>query len=98
MRRANRRDPGEKPIVEALRAIGARVSSWGTDGAPDLVVGWRGRVFLLEIKEPIGPEGGTSKRGQHLTPAQVRFHREWFGYVDVVRSVDEALAVLRSKP
>jgi len=53
------------------------------NGAPDLLVAFRGRLFLLEVKMP----GGT------LTPDQVRFHADWPD-VQVVRSVDEALAAI----
>lgn len=94
MRYARRIDPGQPEIVDALRRCGAVVASWGMEGAPDLVVGFRGRVHLLEVKEPIGVKGGTSRRGQHLTDAQLEFHRLWQEYVTVVRSPNEALQAI----
>jgi hypothetical protein len=90
-RYAARVDPGQAAIVEALRSAGALIGFWGTAGAADLVCAYRGRVFLLEVKEPLGPAGGSSRRGQHLTPAQERWHQRWRAYVTIVRSVEDAL-------
>ncbi len=91
MRRAANRDHGHSAIVAALRKAGCSVASWGTDGAPDLVVGRAQVTYLLEVKDPIGPKGGTSRDGQQLNDRQLRWHRNWNGHVDVVRSVQEAL-------
>lgn len=93
-RYAARIDPGQPAIVEALRTAGALVASWGTDGAPDLVVAYHEMIYLLEVKEPLGAKGGSSKRGQHLTEHQERWHQRWRAYVSVVRSVEEALAAI----
>lgn len=91
MRRAANRDRGEKLIVAALRAAGCSVAFWGENGAPDLVVGKSGRTFLLEVKDPIGPRGGTARDGQQLNERQLEWHRAWRGHVDVVRTPAEAL-------
>lgn len=91
VRRATRRDPHESAIVDALRRAGCTVSSWGADGAPDLVVGHHGRTYLLEVKSPAGPRGGKSQNGQTLTSAQQKWHRDWRGHVAIVTSIDEAL-------
>lgn len=56
------------------------------DGAPDLVVGARGRNYLLEVKFP-GDE-------DDLTPAERRFHEAWQGQIDVVSSLEMALEVI----
>jgi hypothetical protein len=93
-RYAARRDPGEKAIVEALRKSGALVAHFGTDGAPDLVVAYHEMLYLMEVKMPLGPKGGSSKRGQHLTEHQERWHQRWQAYVTVVRSVEDALAAI----
>jgi hypothetical protein len=54
-----------------------------------LLVGYAGREWLMEVKAP----------GGELTPDQVDFIQTWHGAVHVVRSIDEALAVIgiRSK-
>lgn len=90
--RAARVDANQAKIVEALRAIGCKVyvsSSFG-QGFPDLVVGYRGRVFLLEVKD-----GDKPPSAQRLTPDQVKFHAEWEGLpLFVVNSVEAALSAV----
>ena len=91
MRRAARTDANQTQIVEALRAIGAtvRVISQG-DGIPDLLVGFKGKTALLEVKDGDKPP---SKRV--LTPAEQKFFDEWRGgTLAIVNSVDEAIAVV----
>lgn len=71
-------------IVEALRKAGRSVfilSATG-NGVPDLLVGYKGRNYLLEVKEVSGK----------LTPPQVKFFQEWPGQAAIVRTIEEALA------
>lgn len=92
-RHAAARDANEPEIVHALEAIGATVLR--LPKPVDLLVGYRGQTFLLEVKLPAGPKGGTKDRT--LTDAQVEFFNAWRGgMVAVVRSVDEALRILRA--
>lgn len=84
-------DENQSGIVAALRAIGAtvRVISQG-DGIPDLLVGFRGQTFLLEVKDGKKPP---SKRV--LTPAEQKFFDEWRGgSLVIVNTVDEAIAAV----
>jgi hypothetical protein len=85
-RYGNQRDANEPEIVAALTKIGATVMR--IDTPADLLVGYRGRTFLLEVKLPPGPRGGTSH--SKLTPDQVTFERDWAGQYDVARTVHEA--------
>jgi Holliday junction resolvase len=81
-----RTDANQKEIVEALRTAGASVfvvSSVGA-GLPDLLVGYRGNNFLLEVKNLAG-------RGERLTPRELEFMDTWRGHVAIVRSPEEAL-------
>jgi len=87
---ANTRDGNEKPIVSALRKIGASV--YRLDKPCDLLVGYRGRNFLLEVKLPLGPRGGTTH--SHLNDWQKDFDRTWRGQFAVVRSPEEAIALV----
>lgn len=83
-RRAAKRDKNEAEIVVALRAIGATVAPVSGAGVADLVVGYRGVNFLLEVK---------GKRGK-LTDDQVKFSQTWQGQYAVARTVDEALRAI----
>jgi hypothetical protein len=86
-RRAAARDGNEPAIVEALEAVGAHVTRMAEP--VDLLVGFRGQTYLLEVKLPRGPKGGED--GRTLTDAQVRFFNAWTGgMLAVVRSPDEA--------
>lgn len=69
-RRAARTDANQSPIVRGLRRFGAFVvvlSAVG-GGVPDLLVGFRGRWFLLELKD-----GAKSPSRQKLRDKQVDF-------------------------
>lgn len=100
MRRAARIDPNHVEIVLALRAAGVSVQTLAREGngVPDLLCGWRGANFLLEVKPPTGPKGGESRA--KLNPRQRQWHAAWRGRVHVVRSVEDALEAIgaRRKP
>lgn len=84
---AARRDSNEVAIKGALEAIGATVVQISQKGLPDLLVGFRGDTYLLEVKTAKGK----------LTKAQIEFGAAWQGKpVHVVRSVEDALAVLHA--
>ena len=80
-RYAKRRDPNEPDIVRALRDVGATVKRLDDI---DLLVGWRGRNFLLEVKDRKGA----------LKPSQEEMVRTWRGQYEIVRSADEALRAI----
>ncbi|MCA9759608.1 MAG: hypothetical protein KDA27_27680 [Candidatus Eisenbacteria bacterium] len=82
-RYATKRDLNERPIVDALRAVGATVVQ--LDKPVDLLVGFRRETFLLEVKQPKG----------RLTDDQEEFFVEWQGgQLFTVRSVEQALACI----
>lgn len=92
MRRAAKIDDNQELIVRALRRAGASVQSLGAvgSGCPDLLVGHRGRTFLIEVKD-----GTKAPSKQALNPAQKAWHAAWRGSrVEVARSIQEALVVL----
>ncbi len=103
--RAARRDQSEPAIVDALRAAGASVTVIGQgDGVPDLLVGFEGRNYLIEVKNPLGPQGGKGGGGASRpcrggdgvrTAAQVAWWAAWRGSPPViVRTPAEALAAI----
>lgn len=91
MRRAARVDDNQAAIVAALRQAGASVAitSGVGGGFPDLVVGYRGANYLMEVKD-----GRKPASRWRLTEAEQRFFDDWLGEANVVKSVREALAVL----
>lgn len=84
-------DANQPEIVAAMRAIGASVLHLHTlKNCFDVLVGYRARTFLIEIKDPAQPPG---KR--QLTAGEEEFRRTWRGSeYHIVHTVDEAIAIL----
>lgn len=73
-RRLMRHDANHNSIVQALRKCGAKVldlSGVGSD-CPDVLIGFRGKLILAEIKNPANWYG---KKG--LTDGQKAFADQW---------------------
>ena len=81
-----RTDSNQDAIMSGLRQAGASVYSLAPvgHGVPDLLVGFRGKTYLLEVK---------GRKGR-LTPAQHKFHDEWRGQIAVVRCLEDALLII----
>lgn len=103
IRRAAKRDESEPDIVRALEAVGATVQRLSADGVPDLLVGWRGQMWLLECKMPLTPRGAYQpgrnlrhKGGRgDMTATQAAWWDAWKGPPPVVvRTPAEALAAI----
>ena len=91
MRRAARVDENQSEIVNGLLYMGATVQLLHAvgQGCPDILVGWKDKNYLIEIKNPDKP-----KSDQKLTPEQVKWHRFWTGQKAIVRTLDEAILVI----
>ena len=82
MRRAARVDANQDQIVSALRSAGASV--WIIGLPVDLLVGYKGHTFLVEVKS-------TSKK--RLTSLQADFFENWGG--STLCRVNDAESALR---
>jgi hypothetical protein len=91
LRTASRVDANQPDIVQALRGIGASVLHLHQlKNCFDLLVGYRGRTFLVEVKDPSQP---LSKR--QLTPGEAKFRDEWRGSpYHIVHTIDEAIRII----
>lgn len=77
-------DANQKQVVEMLRAHGVSVDYWGEKGAPDLVCGYRGVTFLVEVKD-----GKKVPSARKLRDSQIIWQQKWRGSpVWVVESAD----------
>ena len=77
-------DHNQNEIVQALRQIGATVVLLHKvgSGVPDLLVGFRGVTYLLEVKQLKGKPN----------LLQERWYREWNGRAPViVKTIDDAI-------
>ena len=89
-RYAKQRDANEPEIVAELKEIPG-VSVERLDQPCDLLVGYRGRTYLLEIKDPNRLNGSKDP----LTDGQKKFIARWRGDpMRVVETAEEALAVV----
>ena len=84
-------DANQKVIVAALRDVGASVQHiHGVGGGcPDIIVGFRGVNYLIEIKD-----GDKPPSARKLTDAENEWHLFWHGSVHVANDIDEALEVI----
>jgi hypothetical protein len=78
---AKKRDSNEASIVNILRTFGATVIR---SDAVDLIVGFRGKNYLLEVKTKTGV----------LKPSQIHLRDFWAGKYDIVRNEHEALRAI----
>ena len=90
--RPARQDQGNREIVALWRQVGAsvlRIDPAGDrhqKGAPDYLVGFRGKDYLIELKRP----------GEKLRPEQEMWHRLWKGRkVQTVDNENDALLAIR---
>lgn len=83
-------DANQTEIVDTFRRCGASVLSLADmgKGCPDLLVGYQGNNYLVEVKTHTGT----------LNAYQVMWHSHWNGRVSIVRSVDEAIKLLGITP
>ena len=85
-RRNKKRDANEPEIFEALDALPG-CHPIRLDKPVDLLVGYGGRTYLLEVKNPEGKN--------RLEPDQVKFIDDWPGSpVSVVHNPNEALVAI----
>ncbi|MGI4736100.1 MAG: hypothetical protein ACRYG7_13065 [Janthinobacterium lividum] len=87
LRTAARVDANQALVVRHLRAVGASVLHvHQLKNCFDILVGYRGRTFLMEIK-------ATEK--DTLTPGEAEFKATWRGSeYHIVYSPDQAIAII----
>jgi hypothetical protein len=79
-------DNNQQEIIDALRAVGATVQPLNAVkcGCPDLLVGYRGKNYLMEVK---------TERGI-LTNFEIEWIDTWKADVWIVRNPEQALRVI----
>lgn len=95
-RRAAKTDANQTEIIAAYRKKGASVVSLaavGISGVPDLLVGYGGKNYLVEVK----PGDAKDKRQRELRANQKDWHKKWKGEAFLARDIEEALDVLRDR-
>jgi len=82
-------DANQQQIMDELRQLGVSVRSIHRlgEGLPDLLCGFQGRNYLLEVKQP-------GKRDD-LTEAEAAFSHSWRGQTDIITTTEEAWDIIR---
>lgn len=91
MRKQGRIDANQREIVCALRKMGATVvilSALGC-GVPDLLVGFRNKNFLFEVKDGKKPPSARA-----LTPDEKVFFATYAGSAHIIESIEQAIEIL----
>jgi hypothetical protein len=84
-RTAAKRDENEREIIDALEGVGASVTQLSEKGLPDLLVGFRGETYLIEVKSTKG----------NLTAHQNEWWLSWRGREPAVaRTPHDALRII----
>lgn len=88
---AKRVDGNQREIVLALRERGFSVECIHEigKGAPDLIVGYAGRNYLLELKDPNKPPSA-----RRLTDDEKKWHEGWKGQVAVVETITDVIDII----
>ena len=86
-------DRNHAEIIKALRKISG-ISVFSTHaigkGFPDIVIGYKDKNYLIEIKDGTKPPSA-----RKLTIDEVKFHDGWKGQVDIICDIDELLKILK---
>lgn len=93
MRKFARLDDNHTAIVTKLRQACCAVQSLASvgNGCPDLLVSRNGQMWLMEVKD-----GDKSPSRQRLTEDEALWISKWKAPVHIVRTVDEALALIET--
>jgi len=83
---AARIDANQPDIVKSFRKLGCSVAHIHMvgDGIPDIIVGFQGNNYLIEIKDGSKPP---SKR--KLTDDEQEWHDNWLGSVHIIESISD---------
>ena len=97
MRRAARVDKNQAEIVKTCRKLGATVQDLSSvgQGCPDLLIGFRGINYAVEVKRQPVP-GKVKPSEARLNEVQVSWHDSWKGQVCVVRTVEDVVELLNN--
>lgn len=93
MKMIKKTDANHKEIIDGCRKIPS-ISVFSTHmvgkGFPDVVIGYKGINYLVEIKD-----GKKSKSQKKLTNDEIKFHGSWCGQIIIVENIDDVLRMLK---
>lgn len=90
---AARIDKNQPDIVKSFRKLGCSVAHIHMvgGGIPDIIVGFQGKNYLIEIKD-----GSKPPSGRKLTSDEQVWHDEWRGSVHIIETISDVHDLLIS--
>lgn len=84
-------DSNQNELFKKIRQVGATVQdiSMVGHGCPDALIGFRGKNYLIEIKD-----GNKPKSKRKLTPNEAEFMLTWQGQARVVNDIMDIYEML----
>jgi hypothetical protein len=79
--------PDIMKALNALRGVVATSTARVGDGFPDIAVGYRGRTYLFELKDPSRPRSARA-----LTAREQEWHLDWTGHAAIAETVERIKA------
>lgn len=89
IRKADTNQPSLVKQIRQLPGVTVALTHRLGKGFPDAVIGFNGRNYLAEIKDPSLPP---SKR--KLTPDEQKFFDEWTGQISVIETIDDVIQLI----
>jgi hypothetical protein len=89
MRLKAKKDGNQTEVVNTLRkypGVTVAVTSQLGKGFCDIIVGFRNKNYLIELKD-----GSKPPSARKLTPDEIRFRDCWTGHYAVCKNIDEVL-------
>ena len=90
--RIKKTDSNHKELMDMIRKI-PNTSVFSTHtlgkGFPDIVIGYKGMNYLVEIKD-----GNKPKSAQKLTVDEIKFHEHWKGQIITCNNFDCIIQML----
>ena len=90
--RAKKIDANQNEVVKKIRSIpnvSVAITSALGNGFPDLVIGYKGLNYLIELKD-----GNKTPSQRKLTPDEEKFREQWNGNYHVCNSYQEIIKVI----
>lgn len=89
--RAKRVDDNQAKLVKQIRRLGITVVHLHTigKGCPDLLLGYRNKNFLIELKDSL-----KTPSQKKLTTDEEEFFSTWRGQVNKCETIDEIIKVV----